>query len=100
MGKGNLSVCGSIMEPAYGTGLLPLNFFVGVGGVWKFQRFRLRSEYSHLGVRSCSDSGVLLRRGIELPLLGGVEGVFLALGGHHRGQSALYIGVFSRFQPI
>ena len=72
-------------------------FFVGVGGVSGIPR-----DLGEPGVQSsrscsCSDGLRLLRRGIELTLFYGVEGVFFKVGGHDRGRIALYIGVFSRF---
>ena len=76
-------------------------FFVGVGGVSGIPR-DLGCAWSTVlsAGLTCSDGGVLLRRGIELTLFYGVEGVFLALGGCERGRIALYIGVFGGFQPI
>ena len=60
----------------YGTGIwngTPTSiFFVGVGGVWNFQGSRRAWSTVLSAGLTCSDGGVLLRRGIELTLIEGV----------------------------
>ena len=77
------------MEPADGTGLLPLNFCL-LGGVSEISATLV---YGAPGSRCPAPATYIIRRGIELTPLQGAERVIFKDGGHDGGR-------LDRFSPL